>query len=510
MIIYNHKLEFVGIDDKDLRSIGYKNLLEMQSECSDFADLFVNRPNYIHNFKNFSWIYFVLNSDFPEAKVIIAAKGREFSATLEINSFYLNDTPDKEAFSVTLTKLKALDGKEIELTKREIVVPQSKPVVPELHVPQKPLLAPEIHEELIPDLTQESSVILSEPDPLDIPSNDHVIEDPYDFDFSAPLEIEDVYVPHEMMDHASLLEYEEEDKHIIPEVENKSVEDIKNRPMLGDYIHTSPEDNIYVNALHTSKDYVYDPRIASEELGLPVDLIEEFIGDFIQQSYDFKTELYNHLAKEELDDVKVLSHKLKGVAANLRIEDAFEVLTLINTSSDLKEILATMDHFYAIIAKLAKTEPTLEASQSSAQEISHSLENSKISDEDKPLEVTSDLDDIYSFDFDEEESIPEKRIDPLEYNTTKAVNELGLPAELIDELLQDFKEQATLLLKDIETAVSTMHRGSLRSLLMNIKGTSDNLRVMKISQLLEIFLTSTDQEELQELLERLKNYLAQI
>ena len=62
MLIYNHQQEFVGINEKDLKSLGFRNLADLQSECKDFADLFVKRPTYIHNFKNFNWIYYILNS----------------------------------------------------------------------------------------------------------------------------------------------------------------------------------------------------------------------------------------------------------------------------------------------------------------------------------------------------------------------------------------------------------------------------------------------------------------
>ncbi len=44
MLIYNHQQEFVGINEKDLKSLGFRNLADLQSECKDFADLFVKRP----------------------------------------------------------------------------------------------------------------------------------------------------------------------------------------------------------------------------------------------------------------------------------------------------------------------------------------------------------------------------------------------------------------------------------------------------------------------------------
>ena len=46
MLIYNHQQEFVGINEKDLKSLGFRNLADLQSECKDFADLFVKRPTY--------------------------------------------------------------------------------------------------------------------------------------------------------------------------------------------------------------------------------------------------------------------------------------------------------------------------------------------------------------------------------------------------------------------------------------------------------------------------------
>jgi len=102
--------------------------------------------------------------------------------------------------------------------------------------------------------------------------------------------------------------------------------------------------------------YIYNPEVASKELGLPLDLIEEFIQDFIAQAGDFKPELYASLNDGDIDNVKTLSHKLKGVAANLRIEDAFEVLALINATPDIAVIQTNLDLFYKIIAKLAGEE----------------------------------------------------------------------------------------------------------------------------------------------------------
>ncbi|MDP1784189.1 MAG: Hpt domain-containing protein, partial [Sulfuricurvum sp.] len=62
MLLYNYKQEFIGIDDEELHLLNYSSLEELLSVCSDVADLFANEPGYIHNFKNFGWINFLLHA----------------------------------------------------------------------------------------------------------------------------------------------------------------------------------------------------------------------------------------------------------------------------------------------------------------------------------------------------------------------------------------------------------------------------------------------------------------
>jgi len=106
------------------------------------------------------------------------------------------------------------------------------------------------------------------------------------------------------------------------------------------------------DALKIAETYVFDPEIASKELGLPLDLVEEFIQDFIDQANSFKDDLHTSTITNDNNRIKTLSHKLKGVAANLRIQDALDILTDINTSEDLNQIKKDLDTFYKIIDKL--------------------------------------------------------------------------------------------------------------------------------------------------------------
>ena len=99
--------------------------------------------------------------------------------------------------------------------------------------------------------------------------------------------------------------------------------------------------------------YQFNPDIASAELGLPVDLVIEFVQDFIVQATSFKNEFYNAISSQDYQESQTLSHKLKGVAANLRIQDAHEILSDINQSEDFTQIKKDIDNFYTIITKLS-------------------------------------------------------------------------------------------------------------------------------------------------------------
>lgn len=384
MLLYNHNKEFLGIDDEDLRLLGYQSFSELLSECHDFADLFVKKPGYIHNFKNFQWIDFVLHAEAEESKAIVHAKGRNFSCQIVIKTLFLSSAPSEEAYVIELKHIAPLSSAEDaevaqNLAQNPIATPTTPFQAPELEPQEQsfekvsldvdsdvamPETVSETQEEPqdiedFPNFDDVETTALSEPDAFDIPDSNPIPFDPYDdqqsesiekeyADFSKPLEIEDdLFMAPE--DDAPTAETE-----TLPDLDTAldtlaPEPEIAQAPMLGDYIS---QDKEYLEKHQVDSNYVYDPQIAADELGLPVDLIEEFIGDFIAQSHEFHDELFESSAKEDFDNVKILSHKLKGVAANLRIEDAFEMLSIINTSEDAAEVEANLRAYYRIVAHL--------------------------------------------------------------------------------------------------------------------------------------------------------------
>ena len=300
MILYNHKKEFVGIEEKDLKALKLSNLAELQNEVADFADLFVKTPGYIHNFKHVHWIDFIKSADsIDENRVIISVKGRNYKAVIDLKKFYLADNPKKEAYGIVLNALRELTKEENERISGDLAHrSMTKPLEPAHFETEERAVESEMFAE-----------VEEEPLTLDF-EEEQTQEQPLQEEAPIELALDEVTLPPQ--EELSAQEEEAEDKFM---------------------------------------DYRFNPELAAKELGLPTDLVEEFIQDFIAQAREFKPELYEALDAGRIDNLRMLSHKLKGVAANLRIEDAYDALVTINTSDDIALVKRTLDRFYNVIIK---------------------------------------------------------------------------------------------------------------------------------------------------------------
>ena len=366
MLIYNFQKEFIGIDAADLEVFGFTNLSELKAESSDFADMFVRTPGYIHNFKHVHWIDFVTCADPSEqSKVIIEVNSKTYKAVLDIETVYLSDNPTSKAYLIYLNNLRGLTLQENGEFSEDIArkkPPKIEPTVghafnlsqeEEAEIEEVPELegfkpfknlqeTPEVQEE-IPEIQEENLEIQEHAPiaPLDISFDDNDIDESiFDKSEEEPIAVETPTV--EAEENFSVDSFDLDLDDLVSE-EDETLQE-KTHP-----VEVEEDDGFDYS-------YNYDPQVASDELGLPIDLIEEFIQDFIAQAKEFKDELYSSLDEGDIDNVKILSHKLKGVAANLRIEDAFNTLSIINTSSDITEVGKYLNIFYKIIAKLSGEE----------------------------------------------------------------------------------------------------------------------------------------------------------
>jgi HPt (histidine-containing phosphotransfer) domain-containing protein len=432
MLIYNYKKEFLGIDESDLKNLGFSNLAQLRTEAADFADLFVRTPGYVHNFRHVHWIDFIECADSNEdSKVIMHVKNKNYKCTLGLSTAYLVDNPSSKAYLVQLQNIKELTKQESE----QIAADLRERPAPKTAISGTPIFnTPEFNGDFETtdfDIEKPHSYKRFNDSPLvvdEIDTTSHIIEDEYEETFlpATPFMAETTQV---------FDKYEKEDT-VVKEEENFKLdidlEEDEKEPLP---LQKVPEVALITKEEEKEEEisaYVYDPHVASDELGLPVDLIEEFIQDFINQAKEFKDGLYQSLSLGEMDNVKIQSHKLKGVAANLRIEDAFETLSIINTSSDTNEILSNLNRFYKIVSKLA-------GEKIETLNISPIIKEDGIVEDDLPLELKDNNDD------DDEDLYMDQQI-----NDSEVPFKIEMP-ELADDLFLDQTEKLNQdLEKDLE------------------------------------------------------------
>ncbi|MDD5212117.1 MAG: hypothetical protein PHV62_06860 [Sulfuricurvum sp.] len=548
MLLYNNKQEFIGIDDESLRLLNYSSLEELLSVCSDVADLFANEPGYIHNFKNFGWIDFLLHADLDASSAIVHANGRTFSCRLNVTPFHLCAQPAQSGYSIEMSQVKSLSGEDFKTHVPTPKAPSHEFTPPSESVAQSVPTTP------LPDYTHLIPTQLSEPSTFDIP-----ITQPTSLD-----ETEDMYASlMAPLNDKELDTFTQEGaEEVIIAVAKPTPTPAASAPKPTiESSHYSAAQQEYLSHHKVQDSYIYDPSVAANELGLPVDLIEEFIGDFIQQSHEFKDELFEAAAKNDFNTLHILSHKLKGVAANLRVENALEALTTINSSTEPVEIEANLKYYYEIIAKLEGKEAPC-ASTSVAQTPPVKRE------ETKPTEAISleELDDIYSFSLKQDDKsllvhqddiyngdeisinnvegnapfkkeflelhnepnkderpLKEPSVEsentettvetisaPLHYDVKAVAGALGMEPSFMEELLHDYKIDASAMSATIIQAIKSFDTHAWKNSAAKLKGISDNLRLSEISDELAILSITNDAQEAKKSFLRLTGYLDQL
>jgi len=96
----------------------------------------------------------------------------------------------------------------------------------------------------------------------------------------------------------------------------------------------------------------YNPKVAADELNLPVVLIEEFVEDFIEQAHHDKDHLLASYYQKDMDNIHELGHKLKGAASNLRINELADVLEEIQFCTEYSKLKALFIKYWALFISL--------------------------------------------------------------------------------------------------------------------------------------------------------------
>jgi len=570
MLIYNYQKEFIGIDESDLKTLGFSNLSQLRAESADFADLFVRTPGFIHNFKHVHWIDFVACADPSESsKVIINVNGKTFKATISIDTAYLTDSPTSKAYIVQLNNLKSLSSQETENISTEL---SQQPT---------PMAAVETHQETAPIqeafAQEETSTHITPP----------IVEEEI-YEAPSSFEIDEYDLPEEIPTPVEEPQSTQEEIPDSIEIDGFDLEEEEPSLELDDTPVAIEEDEVDTLDENFDYDYQYDPQVASDELGLPIDLIEEFIQDFIAQANEFKDGLYSSLEADDIDNVKILSHKLKGVAANLRIEDALNTLTIINTSSDTVEIRSFLNTFYKIIAKLSgediqaieKTQPAKEEITPESPELSIDVKEEEEYDlyqdhdenleletpereEEKEEELSIEIpeladDDFLAVDVDTDDQVSEEidefalsieeeedleltleediEVDDLElsdinlednaspqeielsieepeeisYSKEEVASEIGLDSETFNELFNDFITEGKLSIQTMDDALAQDNFAKLSQEAVKLKGMSDNMRINSFNKELDILINNSEKNEMIDALKSIEAIIEKI
>ena len=102
----------------------------------------------------------------------------------------------------------------------------------------------------------------------------------------------------------------------------------------------------------SKEELLYNPEIAVEETGLDLDLIIELMEEYITQVYDIQDDFKDAIKSENSDDIYLITHRLKGVSANLRVNSIYDILDMIEKSHDLDKNLEYFTKIYRTIDKI--------------------------------------------------------------------------------------------------------------------------------------------------------------
>ncbi|MDQ1339129.1 MAG: HPt protein, partial [Campylobacterota bacterium] len=425
-------------------------------------------------------------------------KGKKYSAIIDVKTIYLAESPAQKAYIVELSNIRSLSQAQNE---KIVVLAEQK--------------AEESVKPLIPSLKHEP-----EHDKLSL----NIIKDAYEdeapnfgFDAEKALDIDE-----EKKQNIVVEPVVEKEKPIVKEPPKKQIVEKKDAYKI--------ENDHFVN-------YVYDPHFASDDLGLPIDLVEEFVQDFIAQANSFKNDLYESAKNRSSDNLKIQSHKLKGVAANLRIEDALDALTTINTSSNDDEIIANLDRFYKIIDKLSNIKNSLFQPKIAVDEPKKIEEDFVLSFKDSsfnPAKKTSDTKnplavEINDSDVPDSINIPELADDEflkqkpiiaeenlvdddnlsalaelesviqeeipeatLNYDKKKIAHDIGLDVESFNELFEDYLNETKVLSMAMGDSIEKNNLLECKNAAIKLKGMSENMRIHDFDDSLEAIINSAD------------------
>jgi len=85
---------------------------------------------------------------------------------------------------------------------------------------------------------------------------------------------------------------------------------------------------------------------AAKDLSLPVELIEEFVNDFIVQAHEETEKMLAAYEKGDLETIQKIGHLLKGTSSNLRITPLSDTLYEIQFNEDIDKVPELVKNYW--------------------------------------------------------------------------------------------------------------------------------------------------------------------
>jgi len=134
------------------------------------------------------------------------------------------------------------------------------------------------------------------------------------------------------------------------ETSEENVDEItETKPLQEEIPHVSVKDGFGKIYLEDVKPIHFDFQLesAANDLSLPVELIEEFVHDFIEQGHIETKKMLQAYEEGDLDTIQKIGHLLKGASSNLRINPLSDTLYDIQFCEDSDKLEDLIERYWA-------------------------------------------------------------------------------------------------------------------------------------------------------------------
>ncbi len=524
MLIYRNDGKLFCISKKALQLAGYHDIEHFNAEHNDYSELFVKRPGYIYNFENFSWLSFLRNANKEQKRVLISTKDNAtYECELAMETLYpveFDENTPEFFYQIEFKNLKLSNGSTVYEDYEEVSAEES---AFEEKILEDAFMEKREHKTAA--FVETAFETVKEPESAN--EEEKIIE--FGFDAETPAgsaEAKNSSEPLELVDFefGTSDEKIEEPKEplFVPKEEEFVREESMQTPEIG--LKIEPEQPLEANeevALHETKRPETDmqeifaaeePQAASmplaEEraedisiempdiskvsstLGLPETMVKAFIQEFVTTYMTDLPEVKAAMASKNMHVVKKEAMKLKGIAANLRMEPLSKTLESVlkaDRNTDVSAIWSEIDTYmhkllpvYAPELALTDEKKMSEIEPEPADETTPAIPAMDIETTESDLAIEVSAEGSSKLKLEERDTGETIIFDPNE-----AADALGLPESLILEFVNDFIEQAREEMKSFEDAYEKGDIETINEVAHKLKGVAANLRIEDMRQLME-------------------------